>query len=117
MKKFVLAPVLALLATSLTLGIAPAVEAHSPDKRKCATRHEYRHVAKGQTKRRVHRNFDTRGQFWDGHGGGYTRMYEPCWTRPKDGELHGHPRMIFIEYWVTKKGKHLVAGKRIAVPS
>jgi hypothetical protein len=64
-----------LVAVALTsfgaVATAPAASAVTPG---CVTRGEYRHVHNGYTKARVHRIFDTNGDFLDGFAGGYTRI-------------------------------------------
>jgi len=57
------------------VALAPPASADTPG---CVTRGEYRHVHRDYTKPRVHRVFDTNGEFWDGHAGGYTRIYQVC---------------------------------------
>jgi hypothetical protein len=71
----------ALAVVALVLGglvlVSPAASADTPG---CVSRAENRRVDRGMTKRRVHRIVDTHGRAWDGHAGGYTRRYNPCWT-------------------------------------
>ncbi len=56
MKKMLCA--VALAAASITVSVS-AAEAATP---RCVTKAEFRHVHAGQSKARVHRNFDTRGR-------------------------------------------------------
>jgi len=71
------ASLLAALAVvaGVTVAQAPVAEAAG---RHCVTLREFHQVHRGMKKRRVHRIFDTRGEFADGFAGGYTRWYVSC---------------------------------------
>jgi hypothetical protein len=68
---------LALAPLSLPTMTAPA-QAHDGGKSRCVTQHEWHHAKRGMRKARVHRIFDSRGRFYDGGAGGFTREYQPC---------------------------------------
>jgi len=57
------------------VALAPAATADTP---RCVSRKEFRKVDRGMRKQRVHRIFDTRGEFGDGGAGGYSRLYKVC---------------------------------------
>jgi hypothetical protein len=54
------------------------------------------------TKARVHRIFDTSGRFFDGHAGGYTRRYNPCWRTAKS---------YVVTFRAPLRGRHRLAEK------
>ena len=76
-----LIPLAAAIAAALAL--AGVAQADTPG---CVTKSEYRHVHTGDSIRRVHRIFDTRGQLQEkGTSGGYPaklRIYKACRSAP-----------------------------------
>lgn len=76
-----LIPLAAAIAAALAL--AGVAQADTPG---CVTKSEYRHVHKGDSIRRVHRIFDTRGRLQEkGTSGGYPaklRIYKACRSAP-----------------------------------
>jgi hypothetical protein len=67
------------VAIAAALALAGFAQADTPG---CVTKSEYRHVHKGDSIRRVHRIFDTRGRLQEkGTSGGYPaklRIYKAC---------------------------------------
>ena len=81
MRRMRLIPLAAAIAAALALsGVAQA------DTPGCVTQSEYRHVHRGDSIRRVHRIFDTRGFLQEkGTSGGYPaklRIYKGCGSFP-----------------------------------
>ena len=66
---------LALVMFCLLLA-APPARAETPN---CVSHAEHDWLRLGMPKWRVHQITDTKGVFWDGHAGGYTRRYRLCW--------------------------------------
>jgi hypothetical protein len=90
MKKRVAA---SLVGAMLLLGAPSAAQAHT---HRCVTRKEFRRVHKGDSKRRVHRIFDTRGLRVYGNPGG--RNYRPCRRWNKDVvfvDFNGRGKLVF----------------------
>jgi hypothetical protein len=92
---------LALLLGGLIV-LAPTASADTP---RCVSRAENRRVDLGMTRKRVHNITDTHGIGWDGHAGGYTRRYEPCWRTRK--------HLYWTFYATTRRvGRHKL-GERV----
>ena len=75
LNKLIAVLVTSAIASFGVVALAPAASADTPG---CVTRTEFRKVHHGMKKQRVHAIFDTFGAFFDGHAGGYTRIYNVC---------------------------------------
>ena len=100
-------------ATALGAAVSPA-QAAEGDTRPCVTRAEYRQVAKGMTKMRVHAIFDTSGKRLFINGGEVSnegREYPVC----------GHPRsggsFVQVQYnnYATNGGPLRLSYKQLRI--
>lgn len=97
---------LAVVGGTVAVTAAPAEAARSKG---VVTKAEFRQVKRGWTKARVHRVFDTRGRFADGHAGGYTRAYRAKNRKyivyvgfAKDVRYPKRPARMVEKYWLRR---------------
>ena len=105
MKRIPTALALGFAASIGVVVLAPPAQADTPG---CVTKTEFRAVKKGDKKMRVHRIFDTRGEFADGFAGGYTRWYPSCRAVASGGSDAG----AYVSYQWLKDGTFRVVEKR-----
>ena len=86
MKKRLVISLTVLTLVGVGAALTPAVEVAQADTAGCVSKKEYRHVHRGDSIRRVHRIFDTRGRLQEkGTSGGYPaklRIYKACRSAP-----------------------------------
>ena len=84
------------------LGIVALPTPSFADTPACVTRTEFGQATFGMRLPRVQRIFDTRGRFWDGHAGGFTKAYRKC--------SGGRAYVTYMTWW----NGHLVDPPRVA---
>jgi hypothetical protein len=79
-RRLIVALAAAAVSCAGAITLAAPAQADTP---RCVSHREHDRLHVGMPKWRVHEITDTRGVFWDGHAGGYTRRYAVCWRTQK----------------------------------